>query len=74
MPVSRTPPVLASRPPQMLPHCSTRFTVAFNFYDQSSKCQRMTDSSVSYATALVTPAKAGAVAAGAGSADGGAPG
>ncbi len=43
---------------QMLQHCQTKFSISFNFYDQSSKCHGMGDSSVSYAAATVVPAKA----------------
>jgi predicted class III extradiol MEMO1 family dioxygenase len=39
---------------QMLHHCATKFSVAFNSYDQSSHCEELTDSSVSYAAATVT--------------------
>jgi predicted class III extradiol MEMO1 family dioxygenase len=40
----------------MLPHAATKFKVAFNSYDQSSKCEASGDSSVSYAAATVVPA------------------
>lgn len=39
----------------MLQNCSTPFKVEFSCYDQSSRCHNAADSSVSYATALVTP-------------------
>lgn len=52
-------PLTATSPvPQTLKHSGSNFSIAFNFYDQSSQCVRMSDSSVSYATAVVTPAKA----------------
>lgn len=35
----------------MLQHCTTKFEVKFRDYDQSSKCQSKSDSSVSYAAA-----------------------
>ena len=38
-----------------LPHASTAFDIRFNGYDQSSHATRPSDSSVSYASALVTP-------------------
>lgn len=40
--------------PQALQHCRTKHSVRFTGYDQSSKCLRPTDSSVSYAAAVVT--------------------
>jgi len=40
----------------MLHHCSTKFKVAFNSYDQSSHCESPGDSSVSYAAATVVEA------------------
>mmetsp|Transcript_17146 Transcript_17146/g.37018 ORF Transcript_17146/g.37018 Transcript_17146/m.37018 type:complete len:292 (+) Transcript_17146:150-1025(+) len=39
----------------MLQHSSGRHKVEFKFYDQSSKCMVGSDSSVSYAAAVVTP-------------------
>ncbi|GBF89365.1 hypothetical protein Rsub_01937 [Raphidocelis subcapitata] len=39
----------------MLQHASTKFAVAFNSYDQSSRCEGPGDSSVSYAAATVVP-------------------
>lgn len=40
---------------QMLQHCRTAFTVKFNCYDQSSRCTKLDDSSVSYAAATAVP-------------------
>ncbi|KAJ9507357.1 hypothetical protein QJQ45_006329 [Haematococcus lacustris] len=40
----------------MLQHAATLFNVKFVKYDQSSRCERMNDSSVSYAAATVLPA------------------
>jgi predicted class III extradiol MEMO1 family dioxygenase len=40
----------------MLQHCSAKFSISTQFYDQSSKCARKADSSVSYAATIVTPA------------------
>jgi len=45
---------------QMLANSSIKHSIRFTCYDQSSKCQRMADSSVSYATAVVTTVKAAA--------------
>lgn len=39
----------------MLQHCRTAFTVKFNCYDQSSRCTKLDDSSVSYAAATAVP-------------------
>ena len=39
---------------QMLEHCQTKHKIQFRKYDQSSKCMRPGDSSVSYAAAVVT--------------------
>lgn len=39
----------------MLAHAQSKFKVAFNSYDQSSRCEAPGDSSVSYAAALVVP-------------------
>lgn len=39
----------------MLQNCRSTFKVKFNNYDQSSHCNTRSDSSVSYASALVTP-------------------
>jgi predicted class III extradiol MEMO1 family dioxygenase len=39
----------------MLQHAATKFAVAFNSYDQSSRCEAQGDSSVSYAAATVVP-------------------
>jgi hypothetical protein len=44
----------------MLANSSIKHSIRFTCYDQSSKCQRMADSSVSYATAVVTTVKAAA--------------
>lgn len=38
----------------MLQHCRAKHSVAFKYYDQSSKCESQSDSSVSYAAATVT--------------------
>jgi predicted class III extradiol MEMO1 family dioxygenase len=35
-------------------HCAEKFTLRFQFYTQSSKAKKMTDSSVSYASASLT--------------------
>ncbi|KAI8468186.1 MAG: MEMO1 family [Monoraphidium minutum] len=40
----------------MLRHAATKFSIAFNSYDQSSRCEAPGDSSVSYAAATVLPA------------------
>eukprot|EP00882_Tetradesmus_deserticola_P004176 GHRQ01004411.1.p1 GENE.GHRQ01004411.1~~GHRQ01004411.1.p1 ORF type:complete len:295 (+),score=133.30 GHRQ01004411.1:382-1266(+) len=40
---------------QMLAHSSLKFKIVFNYYDQSSKAISSSDSSVSYATAVMTP-------------------
>lgn len=40
----------------MLPHCSAKFSISTQCYDQSSKCMRTSDSSVSYVAAIVAPA------------------
>ncbi|KAF6252920.1 MEMO1 family [Scenedesmus sp. NREL 46B-D3] len=40
---------------QMLSHSASKFRLAFNCYDQSSKATSSSDSSVSYATAIMTP-------------------
>lgn len=39
---------------QMLKHCATRMRIKFLQYEQSSQCKSMRDSSVSYASAVVT--------------------
>lgn len=39
---------------QALQRCDTKHSVRFTAYDQSSKCLRLSDSSVSYASAIVT--------------------
>lgn len=39
---------------QALQHCRKRHNVKFTKYDQSSQCTSITDSSVSYAAAIVT--------------------
>eukprot|EP00877_Chromochloris_zofingiensis_P011645 jgi/Chrzof1/6734/Cz19g07050.t1 len=39
----------------MMQHCQTKFNIDFKYYDQSSKCSSMSDSSVSYAAAVVVP-------------------
>lgn len=41
---------------QALQHCKTAHQVEFKHYDQSSRCMIATDSSVSYAAAIVTVA------------------
>ncbi|GAB4819011.1 hypothetical protein N2152v2_006057 [Parachlorella kessleri] len=41
---------------QALQRCRTKFKLQFTGYDQSSKCTKSTDSSVSYASAVVTVA------------------
>ncbi|KAL6604039.1 hypothetical protein ACP70R_044400 [Stipagrostis hirtigluma subsp. patula] len=43
----------------MLKHCSTKINVAFIRYDQSSKCNGMEDSSVSYACAVAKAVPSG---------------
>lgn len=40
----------------MLAHSTSRFKIEFNCYDQSSKATSSTDSSVSYASAVMTVA------------------
>jgi hypothetical protein len=40
---------------QMLAHSTSKFKIAFNCYDQSSKATSSSDSSVSYAAAIMTP-------------------
>jgi len=44
------------QPSQMLQHCEGSHKVEFKFYDQSSKCESFADSSVSYASAVVSRA------------------
>lgn len=39
---------------QMLRHSKTSHIIKFTKYDQSSQCTHITDSSVSYASAVVT--------------------
>lgn len=39
----------------MLTYCKSKFDITFTHYDQSSKCEAMSHSSVSYAAAVVTP-------------------
>jgi predicted class III extradiol MEMO1 family dioxygenase len=39
---------------QMLKHCATRMRIKFVQYEQSSQCKSLRDSSVSYASAVVT--------------------
>ncbi len=41
---------------QMLRHSGTQHSVKFTKYDQSSQCTCISDSSVSYASAVVTTA------------------
>jgi predicted class III extradiol MEMO1 family dioxygenase len=40
---------------QMVAHSASQFKIAFNCYDQSSKATSSSDSSVSYAAAVMTP-------------------
>jgi predicted class III extradiol MEMO1 family dioxygenase len=42
--------------PQMLAHCPAKFDISFTCYDQSSKATIASDSSVSYASAVVVAA------------------
>jgi predicted class III extradiol MEMO1 family dioxygenase len=42
---------------QMLQHCPQKFAIKFNCYDQSSKAVSSSDSSVSYASAVMLPAQ-----------------
>ena len=39
---------------QMMKHCASQMRIKFVQYEQSSQCKSMRDSSVSYASAVVT--------------------